>query len=400
LNLSVDYIKYAENAFRNPARRKSTASFSGSVPVRVEGTEFYLRLYAALDRFESTDATTINAGLNTTILGVRTNYIGNFRQNKSRHSLSRQLDSRFLFSTHLIRFAWPQIRVDYDHKLKQISRYSIYVGKRVFRSGQISLNYDRDPITRSNTIGINFSLNTDFAQFNTRFSSAGDQRSLVQSQRGSVRYNEVTKTVHFDRRNGVGYAMADVRPFMDNNYNGVIDGSDEYYPGVRARIQGGRMRPVGDEGNRVYYDQLRGYDEYLVQIDELSIDNPMLVPAKKNFKATFNPNMVTAIEVPLVTGGDISGMVRRETGFGEAGAGGVKIQIFSEGREVQLELTTFSNGEYYHLGLLPGKYRAFIKAEQLQQTGYNCEPEFIEFEIKPVEGGDSIQKIDFLLTPR
>ncbi len=221
---------------------------------------------------------------------------------------------------------------------------------------------------------------------------------MNQAVRGSIRYNKETHGFQFDRKNAVGTGSAVVRPYHDKNYNGVMDSDEEYLSGLRARIAGGRVSIRGDD-RQYYYDGLRPYESYMVQIDQYSLDNPLLKPSYENYKVKVNPNEVTAIKVPIVTTSEIMGRVDRQTGGALRGVGGTKIILMNLSKESVIELMSFTSGDFYYLGLIPGSYKAYLDPEQLEQYGYVSQPAQIEFEIKPVEGGTMIEGVNFLLVP-
>ena len=64
------------------------------------------------------------------------------------------------------------------------------------------------------------------------------------------------------------------------------------------------------------------------------------------------------------------------------------------------EIITFNNGEFYHLGLIPGMYRAYIDQDQLEKYGYISEPAYRSFQVKTVEGGDYVENINFIIKPQ
>ena len=178
----------------------------------------------------------------------------------------------------------------------------------------------------------------------------------------------------------------------------IILFSEETVSGLKAKITGAGGRPRG--GDRTYYyDRLRPYDEYLVQIDQYSLDDPTLKPSNENYKVTLNPSVVTAIEVPIVTASEISGSVKRQVGDGTIGLGGIRVKLFNISKDIITEVTTFNDGEYWYLGLLPGSYRAYLDTDQLSRAGYRSEPESIQFDIRPVLGGEVIENISFIMVP-
>jgi len=61
------------------------------------------------------------------------------------------------------------------------------------------------------------------------------------------------------------------------------------------------------------------------------------------------------------------------------------------------EAMTYADGDFYCTGLLPGKYRASLSAEDLKM--YHAEPntESYAFEIKPGSRGEGIGDLNFFI---
>lgn len=400
LNLNSGYTRYFSSRFRNRIGQTDNITFSASAPLRFGRRNLGLRLYLTHDRFPNYTFTNVTYGLSTTLLRVNLNYIGGYKLSQYEFSTapSRVMTSELLISPQFVRWLKPQLRVNYDHEQNAVTRYGVYLNKRVLKTGQISLSYERNELSRSNLFMASFNLYAGFLSLTTRAIASSRQVAVTQAQRGSIRYDQAAKTVRLDHRNGVGFGSAVVRPYMDNNYNGVRDGDDGYIKGLRAKIQGANGRPVG--GDRLFfYDHLRPYDDYLVEIDPNSLDNPLLKPSHENFQVNVNPNMITTIDVPIVTAGEINGQVQRQTPYGAAGSGGIKIIVTEMRRGLKTEITTFNSGEFYYLGLVPGKYRAEIDPDQLIRYGYASEPIFRDFEVLATEGGAVVGDVNFLLIP-
>ncbi|MCK4574091.1 MAG: hypothetical protein KAU36_06955, partial [candidate division Zixibacteria bacterium] len=237
------------------------------------------------------------------------------------------------------------------------------------------------------------------ANFSTRAISSGGQKSITQTQRGSVRFDQENTSLRFVRDNGVGSGSAIIWPFLDENYNGKRDEDEQLLPELRARLNG----VVGTKRKReeiYYYDGLVPYDDYLVQIDPISLDNPQLQPSHENYRVMINPNVITGIEVPIVTAGEVSGLIERVIPGAKVGVGSIKIIVINEKTGAEVQVTSFNNGEYFYLGLVPGMYRALLDKDQLDKYGYRAEPEFRTFQISTVEGGDFVEDMNFLLIPK
>ena len=126
----------------------------------------------------------------------------------------------------------------------------------------------------------------------------------------------------------------------------------------------------------------------------------MLKPTHENYKVKINPNVVTSIKVPIVTASELSGRVQRRLGAITTGLGGFKVFVMNLSKETLIELPTFNSGDFYYLGLIPGSYRAYLDKKKLDKYGYISDPPYIDFEIKPIEGGSFIEDINFILSSK
>ena len=399
ISFNAGFTKYSENEHKNRLRRKHDLTLSMSSPLRLG--RYYLgpRFHMSLIQLPNNQVINMSCGFSGSMPRVHLNYSTRFRINRyPAHSL-RSVLSHVLLTTRLHNWINPQFRLEYDHTGSQLQTYGVNLTRRLFKTGQISVSYDHNALSGNNLLSIRFNMFTGFARFETRMVHTANRWGLNQMQRGSILYDQDAKTFRFSRQNGVGYGSAVLRPFLDDNYNGVRDDGEEYLAGMKAKIRGISGYPHGKD-RIYYYDRLRPYDTYVVGVDQYSLDNPLLKPAHENYRVTFNPNMVTSINVPLVIGGEISGVIRRRVGDTRVGIGGIRVFFLETARESITEVMTFNNGDYYFLGLLPGKYRAYVDPDQLQQYGYRSQPEEIKFEVKPVDGGAVVDNVDFLLIPR
>jgi len=399
INVNGSFTKFFENEFRNKAGQLYGFKLSLSSPLKIMDRYLGLRYSFAFDRYANMDAINMNYGLNSSISRFNFNYIGNFKISQYTSRTVKYITGQLLLSANLFRWLRPQFRIDYDHMENQVTSYGIYLTRRLFRTGQLSVSFRRNVYSKSNLIMVTFNIFNDFANFSSKLLFSDRQLSMSQVQKGSVRYDQDNNSFRFDRSSSVGYGSAVLKPFMDDNYNGIYDEGEEYLDDLRINIKGMGGRSYKRE-KLLYYDRLRPYESYVLQIDPNSLDNPLLKPVYENYEVKVNPNVVTKIDVPMVMGAEVSGYVQRKMADGEVGIGGIKIIFLNMTTESVTEVTTFNNGDYYYLGLVPGRYRAYIDNEQLDKYGYMAEPGDIEFEIVPQEGGAVIEDINFSLKPK
>ncbi len=399
VGISGSYSKFFEESYRGQLGQKSNLNLSISSPLRIGNRRLGLRYHVSMDKYKAFEQVNMNYGFNSSVYRFYVNYMGSYKLSRFSTRHESEMTSQLFLSTTFLRFLRPQVRITYDHSMRKLSALGAYFNKRIFKKGQLSFSLERNIRSSSNLIMISFNIFSDFADFSSKFYSSGGQKALSQMQRGSVRFDQDERSFRFDRKAGLGYGSAVITPFVDDNFNGKPDPGEEILTDLRARIGGsGGSRNNGDK--LYYYDGLRPYDEQVVQIDPYSLDNPQLKPAHENFKILVNPNVVTNIEIPVVTAGEVTGSVDRKIPEGKVGVGGIKVLVISESTGKEISITTFNNGEYYYLGLVPGMYRAYIDPQQLEKYGYTSEPPDISFQIKTVNGGDYIDKINFVIVPK
>jgi len=398
-NINIGYTEFSENEYWNRFNRLSNISLSLSSPLKIWNSYLGFRFRLSRDKYNTYDVTNMNYGFKIPIPYFHSTYMGNCKISNYYSRVDRTISSQLFVSTSIVRWFKPQFKINYEHDYNRISKYGIYLYKRIFKKGQLALSFERNDITRTNTVMLTFNIFNDFAYFTSRFYGSPEKTSFTQMQRGSVRLDQETGTVRFDKRNGQGLGTAVIWPFVDENYNGVLDEGEPFLPELRANIGGSRGNKYR-QNDLYYYDGLRPYDEYIVQVDQYSLDNPLLRSAHENFKVTVDPNTVTSINVPIVTAGEISGTVKRSTAGDSVGIGGIRVSVENVVTGKETMITTFNDGEFFYLGLVPGMYKVIIDRRQLEKYGYQSSPVERTFQIRTTEGGDSVENLNFLLTPK
>ena len=399
VNINAGYVKYYENAYWNKMNQLDNISVAVSSPLKIKNQYLSLRFRYTSDRYPLYKIVNMNYGFKLPLYKIHLSYIGNYKISDFVNRTDKRITSQLFASTSFLRWFRPQFKIDYEHDINDISKYGVYLQKRIFRTGQLSFSFERNQLTKSNSFMISFSIFNSFANFTSRANIAEERTVITQTQKGSIRFDQDAGRFLFDRRNGLGLGAAVIWPFLDENYNGVRDEGEELLPELKANVGGARGKRTSRK-SLYYYDGLRPYDEYLVQIDQYSLDNPTLQPAHENFSVLINPNMVTSISVPVVTAGEINGQVVRVAGDESAGVGGIKVKVINELTGKEVNITTFNNGEYFYLGMVPGMYRALPDPDQLSEYGYISDPPYVTFQVKTVEGGDVIENLNFRIIPK
>jgi len=400
VNINGSYTFYYENEQRNPFEQERGYRLSISSPFKVSGHSLGLRFYITSSKYPTFETIDMNYGISTRLLKTHISYMGNYKTTKRTASSEDYVISKWFVTPRFFRWLSPQFRINYDHTNSEINLLGVYFAKRILKKGQLTFSIERNVTMKTNSFMVTFNIFSDFAHFASRLITNNGETAVSQTQSGSVRFDQDQGSFRFIRKSGVGTGTAVIWPFLDENYNGVRDAGESSLPEMKAKLKGGSYGIQRGRDDTYYYDGLLPYDDYLVQIDHTSLDNPQLRPAHENYRVMINPNMVTAINVPVIMAGEVTGVVERQIPGVRVGVGGIRIIITNEQTGSETKVISFNNGEYFYLGLVPGLYRIYLDREQLEKYGYACEPAFKTFQISTVEGGDIIGDMNFLLVPK
>lgn len=290
------------------------------------------------------------------------------------------------FSGNLLTF-----RSYYDTQKNQFENYSISLATTIMRDARLQLSHSRNFITSDNSFQIQLVLYLKNVQINSSLSNGLFRLGGL----GSLTYDGVANEISGFNRSQVGRSTVAFRFYVDSNGNNKFDKDEELIQGGNVIM--GTSVIEREENGIIRARELDPYTIYSVDIDESGIKNPLLVPGIKRFSFVADPNRVKNIEIPFYIAGEVDGKVSRKVGNSYSDIGGIKIYIKNISDEKVETVITFSDGSYYYFGLRPGKYIAYLDEEQLEILGIKKNVEPIEFAISPVENGDIIMNVDFIL---
>ena len=121
--------------------------------------------------------------------------------------------------------------------------------------------------------------------------------------------------------------------------------------------------------------------EYSVVIKDDKLRNPNLVPKYKNFTFITDPNVFKEIDVPFYYTTEINGSVVVVNKDKPVEMPGVTVSIINDLTGDKIDLTTFNDGSFYEIGLLPGKYSVYIDPVIVKKYNARSEPQRISFEL-------------------
>ncbi len=281
----------------------------------------------------------------------------------------------------------------------RVTTVDLNLTKPIFETGTVSVTGTYSFLDGSTRIQADLRMNLPFAQVGTS-STWGTNMPLATnaSMAGSLTFDPVDPRFLSTYRPQVRRGGLEIVPFIDQNGNGKYD---EGEPLVKHF---GLEQPPGgvyeqDNGILRIFD-LEPYRKYVVKTTAENTDNIALISKFQTFEFTPPANGFVRVEIPLSVAGQIEGYVYL-AGATDEPLGGARIKIQNrdsqDTSEVRLseDLLSYSSGEFFYLGLVPGKYRAYIDPKQLQLLHYSCNPPYIDFELKSKEEGDIVEGLNF-----
>jgi len=280
------------------------------------------------------EGTSVSLLANTHILGLSVRANARYRLNgphkgfdSGQMTVEKALDER------------SDLRADvqYDAQRRMTSFEAGYV--RQFR--QLALSASATTDTRGGVganLGVTFSFSPDPFGHGVRFSSA------KLAQRGE----------------------AAVSVFLDENGDGVRSPGEQPLPGVGITAgQYGASEPTDKHGHAMV-DGLSPYEKVLIGVDESTLPDPFLVPAKGGVVISPRPGVPAKLEIAIAPTGGVEGELH---GLEDTARAGVQLELVdSAGKVVGSTLSEFDG--YFLIERVPyGAYRLQISAGAARALG-------------------------------
>ena len=176
---------------------------------------------------------------------------------------------------------------------------------------------------------------------------------------GSATYDGHLRRVELGNGRLIGRARVVGRVFRDLDGDGVQGADEPGVAGVRLRV--GSRGVVTDSMGRYAAADLVPFETMSVEVDTLSLDDPLWVPTSLVYRLVPGPNSDNAVDVALLPGSEVAGRVT----LGDKGVGGVPVTLRHLGSEAVIRVLTFTDGSFYASGLRPGEYEASVAPEAL-----------------------------------
>ncbi len=288
----------------------------------------------------------------------------------------------------------------YDFGLHQITHVGASFQRNFGTAGRIGLFLRDDLISKSISASLNLSYTLPWAQVGTYGGTNGGTNSVGSLSQGSIIFDGSSNEVVLSNRNFVERAGIIVRPFLDLNNDGIYQRDEPIVKNFKVRINAGRV--IRQDNGIIRVMDLDPYYTYILRNSTDGVENLAWIPKYQTCSVTVDANSFNEVNIPITVSGQISGYVRLVGKGGPEAQGGIKLRVKSltgDREEIKMpdDFMSYETGEFYNIGLTPGKYQVYPDSEQLKRLHLAADPPVINFELHNSNDGDIIDTLNFLL---
>jgi len=402
----LEYTKYVKGQtaiyFNFLEERKGTLS----IPVRAGGLTIFGRLVVDNIVIPNTQYTNTELAFTGSVrtVGVNLSTYASFVKTGNPYfftlaSVSLMLPLKINFTS----------QVQYDYKNSRLSYMKFMFEKYVFVRGYINGGYQeffsgtnndyfKTPGYRNFNIGLRYDFS--FARVGlSALNGSNNTYNRVQTASGGFVFDRKTRYIDINNRTNVGKGGIVVKPFLDLNANGKRDKDEPNAPGLKIRVNGGRIS-YGRKDSAIRVSELEPFTNYYIELNHNSFDNIAWQMKLHTIKVTVEANQYTLVEVPVYVMGEISGTVslKPKEGKRKKGQGQMIVNIYDKAGHFIARAITEGDGYFSYIGLAPGSYVARMDAEQLKKLRFTSSPEFpFVIHALPSNDGDVVNNAEFSL---
>lgn len=394
LIFEIDYTKYKEGqkaiSFNYLEERKASLS----IPIRINSFRMFSRfLYKQNVLTEVTYSTTeillstFYKGLSANISGYA-NWLG---------SGTPYMYSNISLGIKVGRGGTFRPQMQYDFSNQQIISYKAEYEKSFLQKAFLSIGYEENKRSDFKSIELTFRYDLPFAQTSASTRVIEKDFIATESARGSFALGSGNGYIHTDSRSGTGRTGFVLIPFLDINHSGKREKNEPLAPGLNLQMNGGRQ-VARNHDTLIRVMDLEPFTNYYIEIDDNGFENIAWQIDEKVLNVYTDPNQFKQIPIPVKVMGEANGMVFLENGRQLRGQGRMLINFYDSTGNIASRVQSESDGYYTYLGFAPGKYTARLDSAQINRLDATSDPEFIEFEIKPMIIGDIVDDLTFTIT--
>jgi len=391
--LEVDYTKYVEGqqatTFNALEERKVKLSF----PLKIKKLSGYAKLDYSQMVYKSLSYNQAGMILSTYYKQMSANSSTQFSWTDPK---TAYVATNLSLSYRLNKGYTIRPSAQYNVSAGYFMSYDLALEKNIPR-GNIAISYKGNALSNDNYINLIFKYDLRFARTNFSVSQSRGQVFTSESAKGSLAFGSGKGNVHGSNNSSVGKGGISIYPFLDLNQNGLFDKNEKLVKLSTVKTFGGNA-VFSEKDSIIRISDLNAFTSYRLEFNDNELNNIAWRFKKHIYQVLIDPNQYKRIEIPVISVGEVSGLVSLKTDSTLKGIGRILVKFYKKGsNDVVAETLTESDGYIYYLGLGPGEYVARIDPEQLRVLSMVSMPEQIPVSITASIDGDIVDGLDFTI---
>ncbi|MBI5215015.1 MAG: hypothetical protein HY960_04630 [Ignavibacteriae bacterium] len=290
--------------------------------------------------------------------------------------------------------------IQYDHKAKKLQNVQLTASRGIGKNLLVIGSYNRSFLPSFVSAFIQLSYDLPFLRIDVRGMRVDGEFQYNQVLSGSALTSSTLTDFFFDNRLRLGRSAIHFRPFIDQNSNGLLDGSERYIPDVSVKTYGPQVTGIGYKTKSgLMIPNAEAYQNYIGYLPKQSYEDPHWIPRFGAVSVMPDPNILKVADLPIVVGGIINGKVTQTVaGISGQATEGVTVTI-SDGT-FSMKTKTFSTGEFSFIGVPPGRYVISIARDELTAAGLRPIQSEVNIEVRARPEGDIVENVNFEVVER
>lgn len=173
-----------------------------------------------------------------------------------------------------------------------------------------------------------------------------------------------------------------VHAFEDRNSNGIYDSGEPSASNIGLLYNGLPINTRTDAYGNAVVERLARDVAHDITTMPSSVVNPNFRPALPMYAIAPRPGRLSTVQLPLISTGDIEGVVTFVSGGKETSAANIRLLISSVETGHEHEVFTEFDGLYAVSGVPVGKYEVAIDKKYLESVGLVSKPDKLKLELR------------------
>lgn len=283
--------------------------------------------------------------------------------------------------------------IDYNQRSGKISGYRLEASSWISRNADFGISAHHDPLIGLHRFQFNFRFNFPFGRYRSQVHTTNSgNTSMNQAASGSIVLDTKRGDLHTFDRNQTRSASLRLEPYLildDKDSQELIKVTTDLFKAT-LYVDGNKQATQMD-GDIIR--NLVPYQIYHIYIEADNLDNPLWRLDSQQFQIQVIPHVMNRLPIPIIAVGEVSGRIHSTDNELSTSLSNLSVKIEEIDGPFKETVRTYSSGQFYYVGLMPGAYTVSLDPEELSGRKLISIQENVSFTIEPTPNGDIVDQL-------